>query len=202
MACLRGAADLLQGSQALPLKLNNFRKHPLTLIYESLVACEDEVAMDETPFLPFIEERAFAETLRLDLSTAHKALGNGEWKAATVLAGSIIEALLLWHLERHDDEHVTRAMNEAVAKGHQEPRRGGLARWHLPDYIAAAAQLKCIRPGTVQEAKRTQEYRNLIHPGAVIRTQQECGLGTAHIAVGTVDHVIRDLGDHTVHAWA
>jgi alkanesulfonate monooxygenase SsuD/methylene tetrahydromethanopterin reductase-like flavin-dependent oxidoreductase (luciferase family) len=31
--------------------------------------------------------------------------GQGEWKGATVLAGSAIEALLLWKLQEHEAQH-------------------------------------------------------------------------------------------------
>jgi hypothetical protein len=38
--------------------------------------------------------------LSVDIAAAHRALSRGEWKAATVLAGSVIEALCLWIIRR------------------------------------------------------------------------------------------------------
>lgn len=38
------------------------------------------------------------------MSNITRALYNSEWKAATVLAGSVTEALLLWALEKYKDK--------------------------------------------------------------------------------------------------
>jgi hypothetical protein len=48
----------------------------------------------------FLNDPDLAEALRADIATASSALRNGEWKAATVLSGSVIEALLLWALQK------------------------------------------------------------------------------------------------------
>src|SRR5919106_4355918 len=73
---------------------------PLDLIHGALKKCPDAAPSPETRDLLFIEEEDLRKSLRLDLSSANRALAEGEWKAATVLAGSIIEALLLWSLDK------------------------------------------------------------------------------------------------------
>ena len=45
------------------------------------------------------------------MTSANSALINHEYKAAAVLAGSIIEALLLWALEQLDKPEVNKAAN-------------------------------------------------------------------------------------------
>lgn len=100
-----------------------------------------------------------------------------------MLAGSVIEALLLWALQTHIDVIQTQGVG---------PKRP-LDRWDLADYINIADEFRCIQPNTVTEARRAQDYRNLIHPGRVIRLGIQCDLGAAHIAVGALDHVVSDL---------
>lgn len=77
----------------------------LTLIRRALVGCPDEYPAASTAKLTFINDPDLREALRIDLGSTNLALSNGEWKAATVLAGSIVEALLLWSLQqRHTPE--------------------------------------------------------------------------------------------------
>lgn len=76
--------------------------HPVAIIRDILSKCPDEAPTEDTTELEFIDDISFRESLRLDISGATKAFHNQEWKAATVLAGAAIEALLLWILEREE----------------------------------------------------------------------------------------------------
>jgi hypothetical protein len=106
----------------------------------------------------------------------------------------VIEALLLWAITQHAPVDCEAAMQRAKTAGvGVSGRKDHPENWTLPDYIEVAAELGCITTGTRDEARRTKEYRNLIHPGRAQRTGQQCDLGTAHVAVGTLDHVIRDI---------
>ncbi len=69
---------------------------PVSLVHRMLSKCPDEAPAAGTEELKFVTDQALRNSLRPDLSAAESALHNGEWKAATVLAGSAIEALLLW----------------------------------------------------------------------------------------------------------
>lgn len=169
------------------------RMSPVAHIWRVLQQCPDAFPSPTTVQLPFISDSQLRDALRLDIDAASRSLANGGWKAATVLAGSVIEALLLWATTRHPQADWERAMQQAVAAKLIKGRKDDPENWHLPDYIEVAAELDCITIGTRDEARRTKEYRNLIHPGRAQRTGQQCDLGTAHVAVGTLDHVIRDI---------
>ncbi len=67
-----------------------------------MAACVDDAATVATTPLSFIADAALRESIRLDMSGAHRDLGQDEWKGATVLAGSAIEALLLWALQERE----------------------------------------------------------------------------------------------------
>ena len=195
--CLRALPDVFGSNRAIlyTMRLHGFPRHPLALIYEAMLACRDSAPSPEADGLLFLEDESpLREALRIDLSGGYKALGNGEWKAATVLAGSVIEALLLWAVNRHQprdrEEAVARALSAATLP-HPPGKRP--EQWHMPQLVEVAGELSCISDGTRIEARRAKEYRNLIHPAAVERTGQPCDLGTAHVSLGAADHVIRDL---------
>jgi hypothetical protein len=70
-------------------------KSPVFIIREFLAKCPDEGPSATTTELAFVTEAALRQSIRLDISAANQDLVNGEWKGATVLAGSALEALLL-----------------------------------------------------------------------------------------------------------
>lgn len=166
-------------------------RDPVSYIRDALANLPDQVVPKSTATLTFLNDPEMAESLRADIATASSALRNGEWKAAAVLSGSVIEALLFWALQKTHTEKI-----QAHAIGPKKP----LERWNLAEYIDAADKFRCIGSNTVTEARRAQDYRNLIHPGRAIRLGIWCDLGAAHIAVGALDHVINDLRSGSNHS--
>lgn len=160
--------------------------NPIALIFDMLGKCPDEFPTASTNELPFIDDTDLRHSLRNDLSAVSRALVNSEWKAATVLAGSVLEALLLWKL----DKNRTKAMATDHAK---QKKLKSLEHWHLPNYIEAAAELKLVEEPTAIQARLAQDFRNLIHPGRSVRLGQICNRGTAFGAVAAVELVIEDL---------
>ena len=69
------------------------RLNPVALIRHALAQCQDECPSGETSELQFVSDPEFRQQLRLDITATNSAIMNGEWKAATVLAGSVIESL-------------------------------------------------------------------------------------------------------------
>jgi len=162
--------------------------HPVTAIRLTLSNCPDEAPSPDTTGLEFIEDPDLRESIRLDISTANIDLANGESKAATVMAGAAVEALLLWALQEHQRPA---ARNQAArdlvdSKKTSKKPNSQLERWDLAEYIEVAAHLNVINPETATEARLTQLFRNLIHPGRTIRLGQTCDRGTALTAVAAV----------------
>jgi hypothetical protein len=166
---------------------------PMFIVRRALEGLPDSITTSDTDDLAFLADEPLIHTLRSDISTAISALRNGEWKAATVMAGSVIEALLLWSITQHGEAKWTDAMSRAVDRRLMKMRRDDPEWWHLADYIEVAGELGCVTDSTRTSARLTKEYRNLIHAGRVQRTGANCDLGTAHIAVGAMDHVVREL---------
>ncbi len=162
-----------------------------------LTVFPDEPFRPDDTALRFIDDAAFRRTLSIDRAAAHRALSNGEWKAATVLAGSVIEALCLWTIRREAAETALdtarRLQRERVLGQRGIP--DDVLSWHAPELIEVAFALGFIEQDTVQVARTTKDYRNLIHPGRELRTGQECTEGVAHVAVGAMQRVVEDLDD-------
>lgn len=160
--------------------------NPIAIVSDMLRKCPDEFPSTNTNELQFIEDTDLRHNLRNDLSAINRALVNNEWKAATVLAGSVLEALLLWKLDQ--DRPKARATDHAVNKNLKS-----LEEWHLPDYIEVAAELTLIRERTTTQARLAKDFRNLIHPGRSVRLRENCNRGTALGAVAAVELAIEDL---------
>lgn len=169
---------------------------PVGVVRDSLVKCKDEAPAPSTSDLLFITDEALRQSLRTDISAIYRALETSDWKAATILAGSVIEALLLWALENKclesERENATDTLT-ATKVFSQNPNNSSLDFWNLHNFIEVAAYLKIIGNETADQTRLAKQFRNLIHPGRVKRLAQECDRATAFSAVAGMEHVIRDL---------
>ena len=170
------------------------RLAPISAIRQALAACADEAPARDASELSFIQEPGIRDNLRVDVGAVATALRNGEWKAATVLAGSVIEALLLSAITKCDPSRVKAAIENRVKSGALKSDPGNdPQRWHLPHYIEVAEELRLVKENTAKQARLAKDFRNFIHPGCALRFAQECDRGTAHASFAALDHVIRDL---------
>jgi hypothetical protein len=162
--------------------------NPVTMIRSALSNCHDEYPSRASAGLAFLSDQNLRENLRIDISAANRALVTGEWKAVTVLAGSIVEAILLWAIQEKSPAEFARVTAISPKLPSTAPDE-----WHLPDYIVAAERLSILKPNTVIHARLTKDFRNLIHPGRARRLGQQCNRGTALAALASVELVILDV---------
>ena len=137
---------LARGSWDAGLHLRYRRPHPVGLIYRALFGLPDVLPSSDTVTLPFLRDPDFELSVRTDISMASSALRNSEWKAATVLAGSVIEALLLWELKNPHHEPIPKIRNSPPDD------------WYLSDYIKAAKKLRCVKNETITDVEKAQDY--------------------------------------------
>ncbi len=167
----------------------------ITRIRRVLERCPDEYPPPATTELTFIADDKLRESIRGDVGLANRALGNAEWKAATVIAGATIEALLLWAIQEPSAQpNLAAAIQNAIASGdlsQQPPSQH--ERWDLKQFIEVTAHLGRIKAATKTSALLAKDFRNLIHPGRVARTGQECNRATALSTVAALEHVVNDL---------
>ncbi|PYT47650.1 MAG: hypothetical protein DMG44_17835 [Acidobacteria bacterium] len=168
--------------------------NPLARIRDALAQCPDESPSPGTSELNFITDPHFRAILRSDIGAVTRALANGEWKAVTVLAGSTIEALLLWDLQTHCAAHIRTAATALVAnKTFSKQPPSNPENWVLHHYIEVSAHLNRISKETAIQARLARHFRNLIHPGLALRLRETCDRGTAHSSFAALDHTVRDL---------
>jgi hypothetical protein len=165
----------------------------ITVIRRALAKCPDEYPPPTTTELLFIKDPQLRESIRQDLGAATRALTNNEWKAATVLGGAAIEALLHWRLQ--EPLPGAAAVQSAVTSlvGTRKMPFSDIDRWDLDQFIEVAAHLDLLTSDTCTAARLARNFRNLIHPGRAVRLAQNCDRGTAYSAIGALEHVIRDL---------
>lgn len=166
--------------------------NPVSIIRDMLLKCSDEAISSKTAGLEFIDDVSFRDSLRLDLSSVSSALSNGEWKAATVLAGSITEALLLWAINKVASEKQT-DIDNAMQK--HNIKENDLNKWVLDWYNKVAKEIAIIQERTYKQVDLAREFRNYIHPGREVREKARCSRGTTHSGVAAVEFVIEDLSE-------
>lgn len=169
-------------------------QNPLTIIRAQLASCPDEAPSQASSELSFIADANLRSNLRNDVGAVNRALSNGEWKAATVLAGSAIEALLLWALQQQPASTVTSAAAALVSQGSLNSNpNANLEKWNLHEYTEVALHLGLIRDDSAKQTRLARHFRNFIHPGVAQRLAQKCDRATAFSAVAGLEHVVRDL---------
>lgn len=187
-----------RGDGPLPLTQHGpDKRNQVQIIRAALAGCPDEVPPHHSNELRFIKEANFRKALLTDLAAARSAVIHGEWKAATVLAGSLVEALLLWaiqQVQQTSPADFQKACSDASAAGKLQKTPADSLNWDLHQFVEVAEQLKIIGQDTAKEVRLAKDFRNLIHPGRAIRLQQSCDRGTALMANAAVEHVARDLG--------
>lgn len=157
----------------------------VSLVNKALQDAPDEAPAPTTKELAFIKDLAAAEVLRNDMAAIERAIQNGEWKAATVLAGSVIEALLLWA--------VSQDAKKALAAPSAPKGKADVNEWNLVDLIKVAHELGFIGNDTQKQADLTRGYRNLIHPAVAERKKMVADRPTAFAGFAGMDLVVADL---------
>jgi hypothetical protein len=160
-----------------PHMLPNFKDDVdlVTILRRTLAKCSDEYPPPQSVELNMIQDADLRESIRNDIGAASRAILNDEWKAATVLAGAAIEALLHWVLSQR--AHPPANLDDLM----------------LGQLLVEAEKLGRLKPNTITEVKLAKDFRNLIHHGRTRRLSERCDRGMAYAAIAALDHVIRDL---------
>jgi hypothetical protein len=103
----------------------------------------------------YIRDQRFRQSLEADYREMSAAVGAGAWKAVHVLAGSIVEAVLVDYL-------IEAAQKAGDVKAEEEALKADLAH-----AIAACRDAGILSEKTANLSSVIKGYRNLIHPGRV-----------------------------------
>ena len=102
-------------------------------IHNLLQKCPDNYPAPGSADPDFMDDVDLRFDIRSDIAEIDRAFQNSEWKAATVLAGSVIEALLLWALQNRVTHQRVRTAPSA--------KKDRLDKWYIGDYSAVANEL-------------------------------------------------------------
>src|SRR5436190_23156408 len=103
--------------------------------------------MPATVELSFIQDAELRDSIRSDISAANRALHDGLWKAATVLAGAATEALLHWAITEKAEPEIENAHATVIPRASKDPNA-----WGLDGYIKVARALALIEEETEKQA--------------------------------------------------
>src|SRR5947209_3270960 len=119
----------------------------------------------------FVTDDDLRASLDADYAELTKAVSGGLWKSAHVLAGSIIEAVLIDYL---------------LAVRHKNLGDDELLKFDLGKAITACRDEGILTEETVNLCTVVRQYRNLIHPGRVKRLSVEVDEQRATVAFSLV----------------
>lgn len=126
----------------------------------------------------FITDGSLRESLDADYRELNLCLNAGAWKAVHILAGSIIEAVLVDYL----------ILTNFQAKTSKDP-----LRMTLEELIKACKAEDILTDKTEKLSSAIQTYRNLIHPGRQVRLCERIDINGAKIAQALVELVIGEI---------
>jgi hypothetical protein len=126
----------------------------------------------------FITDDDFRSGLESDYCELIASLKSNSWKAAHVLSGSIIEAVLADYL---------------LAIGYTDPSGKDILEMQLGQIISACLVKGIITKRCMDLSTVVKDFRNLIHPGRVLRLQQPVDNNGANVAHALVKMIIEEI---------
>jgi hypothetical protein len=138
----------------------------------------DDVSAEENATFDFIGDASFRAALRSDYRELLNCMDTAAWKAVHVLAGSVVEAILADYL---------------VGVDYQKKTGKDPLKIELGPIISACKDEKIITERTADLSSVIRSYRNLIHPGRVIRLREKVDKKSATIAKALVDIVADEV---------
>jgi hypothetical protein len=130
------------------------------------------------PSFDFITHAGFRTSLEADHAEMERCFDTQSWKSVSVIAGSIVEALLIDYL----------VATQATRKG-KDP-----LRMDLSEAIAVCKAEGVLTDRTADLSSVVRSYRNLIHPGRTVRMNEaQPNESSAKIAVAVVDIISEEV---------
>ena len=131
------------------------------------------------PMFDFITEKDLRVSLEGDYAEMQKCVEASAWKSGQVLAGSIVEALLVDYLVATPNP--ARAPNNPL-------------RIDLADAITICRTEKVLSDRSADLCSVIRSYRNLIHPGRMLRLAEAAPTKQSSAVAGAlIDMIVEDL---------
>jgi len=124
----------------------------------------------------YITIEDFRNSLESDYSELSSNIEAGNIKSAHVLAGSIVEAVII---------------DSIISEGLLQKEKA--LKLDLHDAVEIAQTSGIISEKTSHLSSVIREYRNLIHPGRMVRLNEKITASSAHVAKALVDIVVDEV---------
>lgn len=135
--------------------------------------------MDQMPSFDYISSADLRNSVSSDYSEMQRCAESGSWKSAQVLAGSIVECLLIDYL----------TSTTAASRPTKDPLKMDLA-----EAIDICKAEGVLTSRTADLCSVIRSYRNLIHPGRMVRLSESAPDKTScSIAVALIDLIVEDV---------
>jgi hypothetical protein len=125
----------------------------------------------------FVSDERFRISLERDYQELMLSLQNGAWKAAYILAGSIIEAVLIDYL---------------LAVGYQS---ADPLEMTMDSAIRACSEMEALSEKTEYMVYMVNAYKNYIHPVKAVRLKGSIEEGNAKVSQALVEIVVREISE-------
>jgi hypothetical protein len=158
-------------------------KNPILALWMHLSRFPDTIPVEGTAELPFFSDTELRKVLASEISDVSESIAGREWKAATVLGGAVLEAILYWSVSGMPVERT--ALKSKPAKA--------IEKWKLAELIDVARDLDIITEATQKLAHLARDARNLVHPAAVQRERRDCDKATSQTVAAAIEAVVRDI---------
>ncbi|MDA0243679.1 MAG: hypothetical protein OT477_09710 [Chloroflexi bacterium] len=125
----------------------------------------------------FINDEDFRNTLESDYRELESSMKSGAWKAVHVLAGSIIEAMLI----------------DCLISINYKNNQANILKMDLGQVINACQTESILSQRATDLSSVIRTYRNLIHPGRMIRLNEKVDENSAIIAKSLVNIIVNEV---------
>ena len=132
----------------------------------------------------FVKDQNLRDIIERDYPELLTAFAASCKKSALVLAGSIIEAILLDHVQ----QNLTNALKAKSVPNSNDP-----LRWSLEEFINVSAELRPELAPLQTMSHAIRRYRNLVHPAVEIKSPMKVEIEEARVAISLVRIVHREL---------
>lgn len=159
-------------------------RHYLDILSEVFERCPTRKTTQNSDAFQFVKDEAYRQSLLADLGEVESALQGRNWKSATVLSGSLIEALLFYALRKFAESPATKAAYTKLDLEQVAPKV--LGERGLSYLVRHAEAFGLISQQQKDVLKMMKWFRNLVHAGMSHREKRSCSRGTAYAVYGAL----------------
>jgi len=136
--------------------------------------------------LDFVADEQYKNLLIRDFNELQICVDNNASKSVLILSGSIIEAVLL--------EFFSHNLPQGVSKTN-------LLKMSLAELISKAEEIDLISSKSKELSTVIKNYRNLIHPGREVRTNEKFDYETAIVSFNLVKIILKEIRENYIQKY-